>query len=208
LHACFFAAAQWNCVAFEPQETCVDYMRRIASLNCFTNLLIERCAVGAQEKADVEFFTSESTWYSSLNRQAVEQLEPAHAMRVRMITLDAYCTSHNLVPDCVKIDVEGGELGVLQGARSLIETAKPDLVIEISGDESDRQEIWEQLTPLGYRAFVLSEAGPDALHLLPDLAAYLRVSSGWHFDAIFTADQELQAWLNARLELSASDRRS
>ncbi len=199
LHACFFAVAQWNCVAFEPQESCVAFMRGMASLNSFDNLVIERYAVGDREMAEVEFFVSDSTWYSSLYRATVEEFEPAHVVHVPMVTLDGYCRQSNLLPRCVKIDVEEAELGVMQGARSLIEAAKPDIVIEISGGEMTRHAIWNQLTRLGYRGYVLSHAGGATLHPLPDLASLMDVQPGWHLDAIFTVDEGLREWLDSRL---------
>jgi FkbM family methyltransferase len=199
MHAGFFAAAEWDCVAFEPQDSCVNYMKRMASLNSFNNFVIEPYAVGAREATDVAFFVSDSTWYSSLDRDTVERFEPAHAVRVPMVTLDAYCRTGNLVPSCVKIDVEAAELHVMHGARWLIESTKPEIVIEISADEVTRRGIWDQLIPLGYRGYVLSDTGAATLNPLPELSALMAIRPEGHLDAMFTADEGLRARLDARL---------
>ena len=49
--------------------------------------------------------------------------------RVCMRTLDAICDG--LFPDVIKIDVEGAELMVLQGAEELLDRAAPTLVIAV-----------------------------------------------------------------------------
>jgi FkbM family methyltransferase len=172
-------------------------MRHVASLNSFHELSIERCAVGDHETAEVEFFVSESTWFSSLDRTSVERFEPAGRVHVAMVTLDAYCQAHKLVPDCVKIDVEGKELAVVRGARRVIAAGKPDLVIEVSKDAMIREAIWEQLNPLGYAAFFLATSrGGGVLYRLSDLAAFVDASTG-HVDAVFTADAGVREWLEA-----------
>lgn len=196
MHSCFFALAGWDCVAFEPQPSCVDYVRQISNLNNFESVVVQQCAVGEKDLPDVEFFASESTWFSSLDRESVEQFEPASILRVEMITLDAYCQPRNLVPTCVKIDVEGRELAVVRGGQRLIEAVRPDLVIEVSADPANRMAIWEQLAPFGYSAFVLPTHPRGSPRPLPDVETFVGVSSGEpHIDAVFTADGELKARL-------------
>ena len=51
---------------------------------------------------------------------------------VATVTLDSFCTSRNLVPDLVKIDVEGAEIQVLGGMRHLLSSCRPRILIEIT----------------------------------------------------------------------------
>ena len=51
---------------------------------------------------------------------------------------------------CVKIDVEGMELAVLRGARQLLQTHRPHLVVELVGEDA-RHAVRTYLTELGYR---------------------------------------------------------
>jgi FkbM family methyltransferase len=55
-----------------------------------------------------------------------------------------------LAPDFIKIDVEGGELGVLRGLADTIDRSRPILLIERSGDF---QAIRELLSASDYRAY-------------------------------------------------------
>jgi hypothetical protein len=98
--------------------------------------------------------------------------------------------------------VEGSELAVLHGGKWLIESARPDLVIEISADEMIRQAIWHELTALGYHGFVLSDTGDALLRPLADQLALMKVSPGWNFDAVFTVDESLNTMLDAKLTRS------
>lgn len=51
---------------------------------------------------------------------------------VEVSTVDQFVADHDLAPDLLKIDVEGGEGGVLAGAHSTILTHKPVIVAEVS----------------------------------------------------------------------------
>ena len=48
MHTYPFAARGWACVAFEPQDGCVSYLRETCRLNGFHDVTIERAAVGEE----------------------------------------------------------------------------------------------------------------------------------------------------------------
>lgn len=200
-HSWLFSLAEWRCIAFEPQPDCVQYLRRIAALNGFGELVVEQCAVGDRQAGAVNFYVSESSWFSSLDRDNVERYEPSERIAVNIITLDAYCEEHELSPTCIKIDVEGHELHVLRGSKGVLAKARPDLVVEVSGDPDSRDETWRLLGPLGYRAYVVSGTGLGAIRT-PE--AFRRAGPGDdHVDVVFTADREFAERLEARLNRSA-----
>lgn len=61
--------------------------------------------------------------------------------RVNVVTIDAFCKRHNIVPTVIKIDVEGQELFVLEGARETIEQYKPFLLFEHSLENANQFNI-------------------------------------------------------------------
>ncbi|HYE28929.1 MAG TPA: FkbM family methyltransferase [Allosphingosinicella sp.] len=75
---------------------------------------------------------------------AVERAE----VQVEAITLDAFCEARRLVPDFVKIDVEGAELLVVRGMRSLLRGARPRLMVE--KNDEDEAELERELAAAGY----------------------------------------------------------
>jgi FkbM family methyltransferase len=70
-----------------------------------------------------------------------------------------------------KIDVEGFEPHVLRGGRGFLARVKPDMVCEVLMSADTGQEIWDVLGPLGYRAWLFTDAGlvaRDALRATRD----------------------------------------
>ena len=159
MHTYPFAARGWACVAFEPQDGCVTYLRETCRLNRFHDVTIERAAVGDRTAPAVQFFVSTSTWYSSLDRASVERFEPAECVSVPLLTIDHYCDANGLRPRCLKIDVEGAELAVLRGATATLTSARPDLFIEVAADEPAKRELWQMLRDLGYDFYAIGFGG-------------------------------------------------
>jgi len=46
-------------------------------------------------------------------------------------SLDAFCRERGIRPDVIKIDVEGAEFAVLEGARDILAEARPLLVVSV-----------------------------------------------------------------------------
>ena len=84
---------------------------------------------------------------------------------VQVSTLDEELDG--ISPDVVKIDVEGAELAVLQGGRSVIADARPLIIFEHVPDTAalygySPGELWDLLSDLGYRIFSVTGEGPFA----------------------------------------------
>jgi FkbM family methyltransferase len=94
---------------------------------------------------------------------AESQLAQKHAKRVytETVTLDGYFGERGIVPDIIKIDVEGAEMDVLRGASSLLKQARPLLFLELhptklAGFSSSVPEIVEYLGQAGYSFYKTS----------------------------------------------------
>jgi FkbM family methyltransferase len=84
--------------------------------------------------------------WGSLNANWVPEAENVVKQRVNLNCLDAYELSDVRF---VKIDVEGGELGVLLGAMETIRRNRPLLLIETIGNT--RREVTLLLSSIGYK---------------------------------------------------------
>jgi hypothetical protein len=78
-------------------------------------------------------------------------------------------------PDFMKIDVEGLETAVLDGAADTIEGARPQLFVEIHGADpagktASARGVLERLAPLGYR-FRHLESGAEVPAGAPERAS-------------------------------------
>lgn len=145
---------------FEPGDNNLPYIRR--NLERFASAEIIEEAV-SNEAGEVTF------WLEDLSGQNNSIIEDYHlldgnialagleggvtkrAVRVPCTTLDAFAQSPALAGrtiDFVKIDVEGAELMVLQGATDLLRTTRPALMVEVT---REAEAIWNLLRAADYR---------------------------------------------------------
>lgn len=86
--------------------------------------------------------------------------EPGVALPVDVVTLDEHVADHGLVPDVVKIDVEGYELAVLLGAERLLKDQVPRWVIcEVGPDLTPARAVVSTMDQHGYVAHSLAPDG-------------------------------------------------
>jgi FkbM family methyltransferase len=153
-------APEGHHVAFEPiPRLRAEVVRAFPRVDC------RELALGARSGVE-EFchFTQLDGW-SGLRRSpevSDERGRPEY-ISVTVSTLDAELDG--LAPRLIKIDVEGAELAVLEGGRSLLGRARPQLIVEhvaaaaaLYGASSEA--LWDLLDGLGYRVFSVTGAGP------------------------------------------------
>jgi len=75
-------------------------------------------------------------------------------IQVEAITLDSYSRQTGLIPKMIKIDTEGAELWVCEGARRLLAQSRPVLVIATHPiwlpDGQKIEDLFTLLTSYGY----------------------------------------------------------
>jgi len=108
-------------VAFEPLPANLQYLQRHLALNdCETVRLIP--AAVADAPGDAMFAPRRSSSEGALSSVGT--------VRVAVVTLDQIVAEDpTLRPDLIKIDVEGAEALVLQGATRLLSSARPQLLL-------------------------------------------------------------------------------
>jgi FkbM family methyltransferase len=126
-------------VAFEPGPLNFALLRAGVALNGFANVETVYSAVGA-EVGTASFVDATDGAYSSL--QSTGRSGVASRRQVPMTTLDAYSGGTGRTLDVVKIDVEGAERLVVDGAAGLLGSPRRPRVMMI--------ELCEQnLSPFG-----------------------------------------------------------
>jgi hypothetical protein len=88
-----------------------------------------------------------------------------------------------LRPALIKIDVEGGELGVFRGARETLARHRPHVVFEhtkggATHHDATPEEVWDVLAACGLRVFDLEGDGPLSRDAFAD-AFDLRARHNW-----------------------------
>lgn len=158
-------------VAFEPIPALAEEIAR-----SFPGVDCRRLALGASPGvAEFCHFTNLDGW-SGLRRSpeiSDERGRPEY-IEVRVSTLDDELGERR--PGVIKIDVEGAELEVLRGGRTVLAAAKPIVIFEhvaaaarLYGSQSGA--LWDLFAELGYRIFAVTGEGPIARSPFSESAA-------------------------------------
>jgi FkbM family methyltransferase len=132
-------------VAFEPSIRNLHYLYRHVEVNRTGN--VDVFSGGCAEKMSLELFSQGDN--CATGRLRKDDDENAGAP-VPVISIDLFVQRTGIVPDVIKIDVEGAELSVLKGAQAVLRSSKPLVFLSIHSDKL-REECLELLSGLGYR---------------------------------------------------------
>jgi len=131
--------------AFEPHAASARRLQEAVERNGFARVRVFTQAVGKID-GETDFYWTPDASTSSLQKRSSE------CHRVPVTTLDAFCEAQRLDhADLIKIDVEGAEHHVLEGARAVLEHYRPMVIVEIQPPA----RAYDMLQEAGYRLFRL-----------------------------------------------------
>jgi FkbM family methyltransferase len=151
--------------AFEPDPTAHDLLSANAVANGLAGILQPHRAAVADHDGEVQFYVAEEAAFSSMT--ATGRSATRDVLNVPARTLDSFAAEQGITRiDALKIDVEGHEAAVLQGAAGILaQSPDPLVMLEVSAKN------------LSDTARVALVAALDALYragfggLIPDLSA-------------------------------------
>jgi FkbM family methyltransferase len=112
--------------AFEPNPRNLCYLYKTISKNCIDNGHIIPCAVSDSNGL---------TFFRHGENNATGKIDKNGEVPVPKITIDYFIERTQFIPSLIKIDVEGAELLVLNGAIRCISIYKPKILISIHSNE-------------------------------------------------------------------------
>jgi FkbM family methyltransferase len=121
--------------AFEPVRETFQVLQANVALNkLLTRVRPYRMALSDQEGEDVLHVTTPPhmaalSWVGA-KTNPIDGGQPFSEEMVATITIDRLCTIFGIRPTLIKLDVQGLEIGVLEGAQNTILAHHPDLVVE------------------------------------------------------------------------------
>ncbi|WP_158279358.1 FkbM family methyltransferase [Azospirillum humicireducens] len=103
------------------------------------------------EESDLNMYLSHNSIAPAASRVCSDEASDPHAIRVgRSLALDDFVAEHSMLPDVVKMDIEGSEYYALRGFKKTISEKKPVLILEQNvGDD----RCLELLSDMDYKIF-------------------------------------------------------
>lgn len=136
-----------NVYSFEPSEFQFAYLARNVELNKLSNVKISPKAVGNKAGSATLFVMGRSGGGNTIKPDVAALGMPMYSMNVPVIKLDDEDIDQ---VSLIKIDVEGGENEVIEGAKILIAKHQPIIICESWTDEKRRNEFEQLMNSIGY----------------------------------------------------------
>ncbi len=176
-----------HCYAFEPQPILYQYLKAILARFAYQNITLEHKGVSSKAgtfRLYIPKTTSGASPGASLNAMD-EQGGTVEKVDVQTVTLDNYFFERGIIPNLLKIDVEGHEADVLKGGEQLLRQHHPRILMECetrhlkNGSVSD---ILQLMSDWGYHGFFILGGKLHAVETF-DPAIHQKQSEGRFWEA-------------------------
>lgn len=150
--------------AFEGDATLGPIIERNLQLNGCANAKVVSAVVGDADGATVSYTPHPFSFVESITGVSTEPF--CVKMVGTTVSLDKYFANNSLLPDFLKIDVDGAEMAVLRGMGRLL--AQPDLqmLLEVHPNHlprfgSSAEAVLDFLYERGFRTYLLEQFRND-----------------------------------------------
>lgn len=164
-HSLLLSLAGVRAIAFEPNPACHAYFWHLMEQNPPPQLpTLVKKGVGEEAGHFSLVYDPTETWNGRLNPGTAEISATQKQVEVEVLTLDDYLHDNHVFPDLMKIDTEGFERQVLNGARHLLSQQRCFVLFEslrptTPSEYQEREAIFEQLTQAKHLLFQLPWQG-------------------------------------------------
>jgi len=124
--------------SFEPNPENISYLKQHVRINKVSNINLVNKALSS---------SNGESYFSGEKQQG--GLSETGTYKVKTITADAFVKQEKIIPDLIKMDIEGAETEFLQGAIALLTNHQPKLILSAHGYKK-RDECVSFLIELGY----------------------------------------------------------
>lgn len=150
--------------SFEPDPLTFDWLKTNVEANRLQNVTVSQTAVAGDQGPKRLFYSKVRDIGSNSLAEQGNYSRSGRWCVVPCTTLDAYARAHGLSRiDFIKADVEGAELGMLQGARGILGSAEPPVLLLEFEEERQRAfgsscaRLAEELDRYGYSLWKIDE---------------------------------------------------
>lgn len=145
-------APQGNHFGIEPIPFLAADLRKKLPSNC----TVFEVALNETGNEELEFvWVKSNPAYSGLKERNYEKVEETERIKVKTARLDELIYENTKI-DFIKIDVEGGEMGVIKGSEKILIKDKPIIIFEHGLGASDKygtkpEELYDYLKQFNYK---------------------------------------------------------
>ena len=157
-------------IAFEPQACLADYLCGVVKAMGHKNITVENMAISSSESVKELFIPHEKKQYSqgaTLNlHNEFQNDQEGKSIQVKVKSLDSYMNNSAYKPSFLKIDTEGNELCVFQGASKLLRESRPRLLFEAEARHAGEDTVLEVFTFLksfSYKGYFINRQKIDSI---------------------------------------------
>jgi len=142
-------------IAFEPSNKNYKHLKNHIKANNFTKKIkLYKNLVGEKNCKKNFYYSKDESPLNSIIK--VKQIEKYNSQSINQISIDYFCKKSGIVPDIIKIDVEGAELNVLKGAKETILKYKPIIYLSVHPSHLkalgyDLKQLKDLIKSLGYK---------------------------------------------------------
>ncbi len=189
LLAASLVGSKGNVLAFEPEPVNYNLLLENIKLNGLQNVSLYKVALGSEEK-QTQFFQANpelandgghALW--DIVRYLEDDRDPEYVAEFRKCIQVTLKRLENCLPNnfpnirMIKIDVEGAEMGVLQGSDRILRAGVPYVICEIhdfalSQMGCNQFELRRYMYDLGYKSYVIPPIGDFQLIEIPEGETY------------------------------------
>lgn len=169
MHSVLFLSVGIPVIAFEPNPACFSQFKIVCELNSLSGRW-EQVAIGNKAGQIELAYPDKETWLGSVSSEVVATLKRSGGVTTKQVPLkklDDYLTDLPSNKILIKIDVEGFEREVIEGASKILQHFRPKIIFE-SNDTKSRLDLFQLLANHGYSVHPLPWRFSFASHLSMD----------------------------------------
>lgn len=182
----------------EMDRSLYAVIKRNIELNGLRHVNVESCAVG-REFGEVSYTPHALSFLCKVANESVGPF--ATQATAPVVRLEDLFEKVGFVPEVIKMDIDGAELGALQGMGQVLDRDRPDLFLEVHHKflpdfGGSVPEVGELLASCGYRCFVIQEyrSGSVSAGRWPEVQDFSQLTSATG-DMLFATADPTGSWL-------------
>jgi FkbM family methyltransferase len=143
--------------SFEASPKNLFFLKYHIEINNIKNIKVVEKLVSSENKIENNFFESKepSGMNSIIN---LKNKRVTKYKKVQSISLDNFCKKNNIIPELIKVDIEGSEIKMLIGSKKIIKKYKPIIFLSYHPEHIkklgySKKRIFQILKELRYQIF-------------------------------------------------------